>query len=127
MSEQNHSESRLVGRDLIGLLQKLAHYETAKPFTVYVDMETATPNYTDAEVSQAEQRGYDEIARRLQPARETWASLRDSLYNAGILFKETKSGRVGIKTDLELSQDQRQMYKRLDSILDEVDTFVKVR
>ena len=127
MSEQNHPEDRLVGRDLIVLLKKLAYYETAEPFTIYVDMDTATPNYTDVEMSQAKQSGYDEITRRLQPTREIWATLRDNLYDAGILFKEPKSGRVGVKIDLELSQDQRQMYKRLDSMLDKVDTFIKVR
>ncbi|MBI2541922.1 hypothetical protein HYV80_04390 [Candidatus Woesearchaeota archaeon] len=127
MPGKNQPEDRLVGSDVIGLLKKLVHYQTGKPFTVAVDMPTATPDYTNAEISKAQQRGLDEITRRCQPARETWASLRDSLYDTGVMFKDPESGEIAINKDLELSEGQKQMYRRLESMLDEVNTFVEVR
>ena len=127
MPEQNQSENKLVGRNVIGLLKKLIDYKTGKLFTVDIDMAMAAPNYTDAEIFRAQRRGIDEIARRLQPASETWALLRDSLYDTNVIFEDPASGQVAINKDLELSEEQKQMYRKLESILDEIDTFVQVR
>jgi len=125
MVKRKKKKGKLAGRDLPPLLERVSHYVSKKAFVVQVDLDTACEPYSIAAVNQAQQRGMEEISQRLQPLRERFQRLEDSLYESGVLFHDPTRG-IGINTGMELTVDQRKLYQELDSILDGIDTHVNI-